>query len=554
MSNVTTLKSYLVSLGFDSNMGQYHTNFEAPIKAASTLVKGETFKIAADVLKWQTSIIGMFAAISTGVITTMDKVAMADQSYRLFGERMFMDTAHARSLKVAMDALGLSLEEIAFDRESHERFSQLIQDQKAMTGGLGGDFEENMKRIRDVRFEFTRLKVEMQYLAMGATNSIFKALGFESDDFLTNLRKLNDYIIHNIPYLSEQFAKYLVPVLKDTKEIMGEVWDVTKEGAVVFQNLIGLLSGDTSLEGTTASFDKMAHSIEHVIGWLKEFLDAVFKAEEMLAHTIEAGEFLTQGNFSAASKEMREAFKQLTAGSGAIAGAVTAPSIGALIGGALGVEGGPVGIALGAGIGSAAASVVGGALGYGVGTINQHFQGSTTPQALFASPVGSARQIASQIGLDLHLPANIQKYLFEQMAFETGGFKNRGVGFNNFAGIKDSKGEYQHFDSVQDFIKRYEQVLSAHRYAGLFDSKNELEFATIAKQGGWYADDATGKAASPMQYAGGMVRYGDTYDINVHVTQPNASADQIAQAVHSKLKQEQGSQTAYNVRNLEGAY
>jgi len=35
---------------------------------------------------------------------------------------------------------------------------------------------------------------------------------------------------------------------------------------------------------------------------------------------------------------------------------------------------------------------------------------------------------------------------------------NRGVRFNNFAGIKGADGNYQHFASPQDIAKRFEAV------------------------------------------------------------------------------------------------
>ena len=102
-------------------------------------------------MKWQSVVVTMFETVGLSIVATADKIATTDQEYRLFGQRMFMDTQHAKALKIALDALHEPLEAIAFDPELHGRFEEL-QSLRALLQGpmLGGaSFAVTMRQIRD---------------------------------------------------------------------------------------------------------------------------------------------------------------------------------------------------------------------------------------------------------------------------------------------------------------------------------------------------------------------------------------------------------------------
>lgn len=553
MSSITTLKSYLVSLGFDANMGQFHNNFEKPMHMASSLVKKETFSIATDILKWQTAIVGLFASISAATLTAMDKVSMADQEYRLFGERMFMDTNHARNLKIALDALGEPLEAIAFDPELHERFMQLQLDQKRMTAELGPDFEGNMRKMRDIRFEFTRLKVELEYLAMGATNSIFKALGLGSGDFLTNLRHINEWIITNIPYLSQQFSRYLVPILKDTKDLLGEVWNDIKLASIVFDNFIGILSSDKSIEGETASFEKFATAIEHVLHWLKELAHYIGQAESLFLHLMNGIELNAQGKYVESLKEFAKAGKDFNGGSGAVGGAVTGAAIGSVV----------------PGVGTLGGAVIGGVAGGLAGKAKTLANGETSAPSWWENVKRGwgmdyeshnniqqqAMMLARQVSKYTGIPAN---FIFDQWAHETNDFSNRGAtSLNNLGGVRISGStEYRKFSSLQAFADYFEQLLTSQRYTskGILSAKTIPNYAEALKAGGYYADTV-------QNYTKGMLYREREHNTaasisvgNIYIMQPNATPQEIQHAVTKGVQDAQGKTVTRLLPQVQGAY
>lgn len=579
MSDITTLKSYLVSLGFDANMAQFRNNFEKPLQMASSLVKKETFSIAGDILGWQLKIVGFFVGISTGVMATMDKVAMADQQYRLFGERMFMNTAHARDLKIALNALGEPLNAIAFDPELHERFMQLVEDQKEMTKGIGPDFEENMRKIRDVRFQVTRLKVELQYLAMGATNSLFKAFGASSGDLLTNLQHLNNWIINNIPYLSNQFAVYLMPILKSTGELIKQIWSDLKLASAVFDNFVGIVSGDTSIEGQTASFEKFAGAIEHVINWLRDLARYIGQAEGMMLHLMDAAADGLQGKYAAAASELRQAFGVLNAGNGVVTGAAIGSAIGSIVPGAGTAAGGAVGAA----VGGLAGEIAGGTglrhnavkmsfvqrlMAFIDGPGSKEWEAAGYDSNLSSMPglldagnkakqlMRDALYLAIKVSKQTGIPANL---IFDQWDHETNDFTNRGaLALNNFAGIKLSgTNKYRDFANPSSFASYFSQLLQSPRYAshGILQAKTIDQYAAALKAGGYYSD-------SFQHYANGMqyreqehhttqlvINVGD-----INIQQPNASAREIQDSVVKGIEKAQGKLVARLFPQIRGSY
>jgi hypothetical protein len=102
------------------------------------------------------------------------------------------------------------------------RFFALIRDEQRMQKELGPDYLQDMKRIRDIRFEFTRMRVEGQYLGMALTDNIFKRLGLGGDSLLDKLRRFNDWMITDLPVIADKIGATLTPVLKEVRILLGD--------------------------------------------------------------------------------------------------------------------------------------------------------------------------------------------------------------------------------------------------------------------------------------------------------------------------------------------
>lgn len=294
------MDEYLVKLGSvvdQSGLAQFHQ----ALREASAVASSSAKSIAGSMLSAQTLIVGGFGTIAGAVVGFVDKVAMADQSYRLFGMHMFMQKDQARSLKVAIDALGESMEDIAWDPELRGRAHQLIMDQRAMAPT--GDFDAQMKKVRDIRFEFTRFQVELEYLGMHTVQTFLNSLGTGPDDLLKKLQGINDKVIKDIPEISASLVKWFHPLMGDMKVLGGSLEESLKAAGLAFTNLVGLLAGDKSIMGTEFSFKNLGKAIQDTLHEMALFATTMTKFEGAAAHIISAGALWKSGDKAGAAKE-----------------------------------------------------------------------------------------------------------------------------------------------------------------------------------------------------------------------------------------------------------
>jgi hypothetical protein len=380
MSNI--LQEYLVKLGFSTDDPAYR-HLDSVMADAERTVTAHTGGILKRVLEMQAGVAGAFTSLSLAIVGMVDKVAMADQGYRLMGLRMLMTGESARKLDLITKGLGASLEEIIWDPELHRRAVMMSEDIDRWSRALGPDFEARMLRIRDFRMEFSRLEVAAKFLGMQFVGSLFEKL-VPGKDAAEKLKNVHDWVTRlgdRIPAIADKLSTYAIPILKKTWEMFQEIGAVAKAAGLAFTNFIGLLSGDSSIKGATFSFEKMAAAIGHVGDWMARFFGWIAHAEELLAHFTSAVALALGGKFAEAAEEFKAGLKDLTGGSGLLlgagAGGLAGSLYGAIQGGVAGAEigavGGPVsaliGGAIGAGGGATVAGTAGTAAGAGIGAL-----------------------------------------------------------------------------------------------------------------------------------------------------------------------------------------
>ena len=508
--DIKALKSYLVSLGFDVNKSQFN-KFESSLKEAAGLVKKSGLSMASDVIKFQIAVTGAFVATSAAIVGTVAKVAMADQEFRLFGERMMLTTEQARSVKITLDALNQPIENIAFDPELHARYDQLRKDQLLLTAGLGGDFEGTMKQIRDVMFQFTRLEVEFKYFTFAVAKNLFQALG--GGDFIKQLQHLNDWIIQNIPEWSRKFSIYLVPILKDTWRILKDLGVLFLNLGTIFTNFVGIISGDSSLKSATFDFEKFASAVDKVANFVATLLEGLIALENFIARN--------PGLIGWAAL-------------GARGGMFFGPE-GALAGGVIGALAGVTYDSFGGG----AANAVPGGGGAGGGV--------TADQA---------RALARQVGGNLGVDPSI---IYAQFAHETGNFTNRGAkSLNNLAGIENADGSYKSFASTSDFANYYTGLIQ-RKYSGALGATSTDAYASALKQGGYFADTLSnyehGMRSFQGSYANGNSDGSPSISVgNIILTQPGLTNEEVGNVVAHKISEHLTRQTKRGLAQTRSIY
>ncbi|MGA7239701.1 MAG: hypothetical protein WBY44_28740 [Bryobacteraceae bacterium] len=346
MKNVIT--SFLVSLNFEPDNSSYR-KFSGALNQAEADVATHTSGMARKVIEVQGAITGAFLGVSAAILGVVDRTAMADQGYRLMGLRMMMTTEQARKLSIITKTLGASLEEIIWDPELHARANVLSQDMDRMTKQLGPGFEGSMRSIRDFRAEFGRLEVGLQFLGMRFTEDLWAKLmpgeaGKSFHDWIT-------WAEDHIPEWSGKLVGYAVPALENTWKIAKATGEAVEQGAIAFTNLVGVLSGDNSIESATFSFDNLAKAISHVGEFMADFVTQISKGEKFLGELASGSALMASGKLTEAAEAFGLARKDLKTGTGAM--------IGGAVGAAVGTIGGPIGIVAGGAIGAAGGNLIG---------------------------------------------------------------------------------------------------------------------------------------------------------------------------------------------------
>ena len=490
MADLSVIKEYLVRLGFEADNAQY-ARVQQVLDRLSFTVQQHTSGIAKTFVGMGIAVTGVYAAIGTATLTMMEKVARADLGYQLYAQQMYLSVGAARQLKIATDALGYSLDEIAWNPELRARLGELIRIQNVMGKGvLGGDFEASMKGIRDITFEFTKFKTELQYGAMGIAESLFKAFGGQGN-VLATLQRWNDWIATHLPEIRDKIVQYLVPVLQDAYAIFRDIGAILYDITVGIGDFLGQLMG-TDTKKSTDSFSRLADAlvnISHAFRW--------------------------------AADELQHFEKCLTI----ILGMITGGAVGALLGLLIA---GPAGAAVGWQIGAALGTVGGAGV---AGKMGREPNASVSPSAPPGSSASSLADQARQIAKDIAAKTGARAdFIFAQMAYETGNFTNRGATqLNNLAGITNPGGAgYQSFASLDDFKQRFQQVLSLPGYRGVFEAKTQQDYLASLKRGG-YAQlpyNPQGFARAAAGYGGGDTNIG-----TINITIPPGTTEETAKRI-----------------------
>jgi hypothetical protein len=169
-----------------------------------------------------------------------------------------------------------------------------------------------------------------------------------------------------MPRISAILVKDFLPVWVDIEKVGAATAAAFKATGLAFTNLVGFITGDTSIEGTAFSFEHLAVAVTDVLHPFAVLAEAIANVEEFLAHLTSAVALALSGDFKGAGTELGMAFHAATAKAvGGVAGGVAGGVLGGAATGALGGSlFGPIGTVVG-GVGGA---ISGALFGAGVGS------------------------------------------------------------------------------------------------------------------------------------------------------------------------------------------
>ena len=244
--NSEMLKEYLVGLGFKIDDAGVR-KFNDTLKRLADSVENQTAGMSKMYVGAAATVVTSLASVITSTIALMDTIAQADLGYQKYALRMHMTRDAARQLKIVTDAMGESLEDIAWIPELNERYRLLMTQATGME--TPKDAAGQLRHIRDIRFEFTRLKVEVAYGMQWVGYHLYKHLFDPIGKSRLGFKEFNDYITEKIPEWSEKIAKWLAQIitlgrdairpLEKLKEMFEDLWKVLTPDEKLWAMLIG---------------------------------------------------------------------------------------------------------------------------------------------------------------------------------------------------------------------------------------------------------------------------------------------------------------------------
>jgi hypothetical protein len=124
-------------------------------------------------------------------------------------------------------------------------------------------------------------------------SKLFDKLGFGSGDAVNKLDKLNYWFTANIPKRSDEVSTDLLPVWNDFGGITKDVKSNAKELGHDFTYMIGVLSGNKSLQTQTTDMQQFGTAIGDTVRWMAEFTHGtLFASKEVRTDCHDGLEFI----------------------------------------------------------------------------------------------------------------------------------------------------------------------------------------------------------------------------------------------------------------------
>lgn len=246
---LNVIKEYLVSLGFQTD----NTSYNQSQKALDDM--GKSVKGFAENATKQFAVAGaaytsFLVAANVGVAKFISGLAKADLENEKFARRMWMNKENATAYKNSLDALGASLEDLYLSPEVLQRYNQLRKQAGSMAAP--DEYNDQMKEIRAVIFEFQRLKLEATYSMQWIGYYLFKYLEGPIGNVKKAMQDLNDKLVKGMPQWTEKVARVLSWVvrlgsaavwgLNEVKKAFDGLSPATKTAGVAITGFLGLLS------------------------------------------------------------------------------------------------------------------------------------------------------------------------------------------------------------------------------------------------------------------------------------------------------------------------
>lgn len=202
------IKEYLVSLGMQDNftekLGEALDEADGEV---SSFVKGFVKKFAVA----GTAVVSLIGATSIGVAKFLNHIANAEKEIADYAEEIGESREEAYRLKAALDAMGVSMEDIEASEELQKQFKILQEDAQKIQIP---DMSVGVEQVNSMKVEFLRLKQQSMLALTWIGHYTMKYLQQPLEKTKQLFGGLNDVILKNIPKWSKGIGFFLSSIVR----------------------------------------------------------------------------------------------------------------------------------------------------------------------------------------------------------------------------------------------------------------------------------------------------------------------------------------------------
>lgn len=226
--SLEVIKSYLVKLGVDVDNKTFDQSKKVLGELDNTLggmVKNMINSVPAGAI----SMVSALAFVDTAIVKTIMNVSEANLQYELLAKRMYLNVDAAKAYKLATDAIGENIQDIAWNAELKSHYFALVRDINSLR--VPGEAKDLFKQVRALDFLFTRLKTSGRPFLEWISFELLKLNKGTLNEISEKMDRFVENFIKNIPRYSKDVAEFLQVPIQLTKsfiEVLKNLWDVGK--------------------------------------------------------------------------------------------------------------------------------------------------------------------------------------------------------------------------------------------------------------------------------------------------------------------------------------
>lgn len=232
--SMDVIKDYLVSLGFSVDMNQFNRANKA-INDLGKTIESQTAGMSKNFAIASTAIVGALVSVATATAGVIERVATLDMEYQKLGLHMWVSTQQAKEMKLALDAMGQSAEDVAWIPELRAQYNALVNQGREMQ--TPGDASGQLQNMRQIGFEFQRMKLEASFALEWVAYYLIKYLSGPLKSIKDTLKDFNDKITQTMPQWTEKIARWLTMIINLGKAGIRFVMDLTDSAMRFFDQL-----------------------------------------------------------------------------------------------------------------------------------------------------------------------------------------------------------------------------------------------------------------------------------------------------------------------------